>query len=144
MRNASRRGRTPRAHGRMLAGALLALGNLACHLEGWSAEEMRAPLPDVSADVHLVVHNEAAGLVDVTVERWLGGEVRLGEVAPAASGTFLLDRDLWDSAPIVVAAVPVSGFGEARSAQFDVFAGDTITLTVAPDLRRSHTTVTVR
>jgi hypothetical protein len=108
-------------------------------------------LPELSAGVHLVVRNHSGGAVDVAVARGpdvgtrIGdhrlGDGRVGLVAADSVATFLLDDDTWDAGPVAVVATPVSGFGVARSASFNVFAGDTVTFTVEPDLARSYTTV---
>jgi hypothetical protein len=133
-----------RAGRRALAAALLTLGAAACHPDAPSADDLGAPLPDVSADARLVVDNRSAESVYVTVAHGFGPEARLGAVAAGATKTFVLGRDLWESGPIALVATPVSGFGMARSAPFDVFDGSTVTFTVESDLGRSHTTVTVR
>jgi len=129
------------ARGRTLVIALLALGTAACHSGAWSADGVGNPLPDVSAEANLVVRNESGGAVNVSVAREFRSEARLGLVPADSTKTFLLESNLWDSSPVAVVATPVSGFGEARSAPFDVFDGSTITFTVTPDLRRSYATV---
>ena len=135
-----------RARGRRLTIALLALGAVACHSAAWSAEDLSAPLPDVSAGVQLVVHNNRGGSVNVSVAHALDThgfdvETRVGLVDAGVTDTFRLDPNLWDSSPIAVIATPTSGFDVSRSASFNVFGGSTITFTVEPDPRRSRTAV---
>ena len=135
-----------RARGRRLTIALLALGAVACHSAAWSAEDLSAPLPDVSAGVQLVVHNNRGGSVNVSVAHALDThgfdvETRVGAVNGGVTDTFRLDPTLWDSSSIAVIATPTSGFDVSRSASFNVFGGSTITFTVEPDPRRSRTAV---
>lgn len=71
-----------------------------------------------------------------------GQRSRVGTVTGVSTATFALPRDVVSYGSVLLVAVPIGGFGSARSGQVSVAAGDTVVFTV--EQRLALSTVTIR
>jgi hypothetical protein len=78
--------------------------------------------------------------VDVYVVRD-GSSTRIGSVIGNSSGTFRLDRSLFPTNDVSLAAVPVGGFGRASSGRVTIYPGDEIEFRITPVIDQSHAVV---
>jgi hypothetical protein len=75
---------------------------------------------------------------DVNVYAVRGGErIRLGTVTGNNSASFTLDRSIYGVNDVSLIAVPIGGFGSARSPRMSLSAGDSVEFRIMPVLDQS-------
>jgi len=75
---------------------------------------------------------------DVNVYAVRGGErIRLGSVTGNNSATFSMDRAIYGVNDVSLIAIPIGGFGAARSGRLSLSAGDSVEFRIMPVLDQS-------
>lgn len=108
-------------------------------LTGCRGHAAPAPAPQGSG-VKLVVQNRYFGDMDVYVVS-AGLATRLGTVTGGSTASYTLDPSFFPSTDLRIVATPLGGNGRASSGPVLASPGQTITFTIAPELRQSSVMV---
>jgi hypothetical protein len=87
------------------------------------------------------VENHHFNDMNVWATRPGGDRIRLGMVTGASTTTFKLPRNLVAFGSIDIVAVPIGGFGRARSGELSISPGETIVFRVEQRLASSNAVV---
>jgi hypothetical protein len=87
----------------------------------------------------MVINNNYS---DVNVYAVRGGErIRLGTVTGNNSATLTMDRSIYGVNDVSLIAIPIGGFGAARSGRLSLSAGDSVEFRIMPVLDQSSVSV---
>lgn len=123
----------------MVAGAMLALGTVACR----SSSTYQESGGDVALSNSIAIQVKNQNFADVDVYAILEGGVaqRLGTVTGNTVGNFSLSASQVPTGTVRLFADAIGGAGAASSGQLLVNAGNTITFTIAPAIAQSSASV---
>jgi hypothetical protein len=122
---------------KIAAAALVALMSLTACTS--SMERTGSAAGEVAANdaVSVLVTNNNYNDVNVYAVR--GGErIRLGTVTGNSSSTLTMDRAIYGVNDVSLVAIPIGGFGAARSGRLSLSAGDTVEFRIMPVLDQSN------
>jgi hypothetical protein len=122
---------------KIAAAALVALMSLTACTS--SMERTGSAAGEVAANdaVSVLVMNNNYNDVNVYAVR--GGErIRLGTVTGNSSSTLTMDRAIYGVNDVSLVAIPIGGFGAARSGRLSLTAGDTVEFRIMQVLDQSN------